>query len=145
MTKQEAQTLVERLGRIWSPQSRFIVTRSKDGASFQATLRESIRLEYATSSEGNFYCLTEGRKHRAFLAFDAPFDGPYKGFCEFDLAFGYPNDEDRIRVLQEQWLPFFRRGCWLSGFDIPDATDEEQAEWMQGFSREEINAWNLKF
>jgi hypothetical protein len=40
-------------------------------------------------------------------------------------------------------LPFFRRGCWLSGCPI-EATAHEKAEWIRGFTREEIEAWNLK-
>ncbi|RYX82721.1 hypothetical protein EON83_18050 [bacterium] len=43
-----------------------------------------------------------------------------------------------------QWTDTFRRNCWLSGCPI-EASAHEKAEWMQGFSREEIEAWNLKF
>ena len=42
-----------------------------------------------------------------------------------------------------QWLPLFRRGCWLLGFDI-DASMHERMEWTQGFSKEEIESWKLK-
>ena len=42
------------------------------------------------------------------------------------------------------YLPFFRRGCWLSGGPI-EASAHEKIEWMQGFTREEIEVWNLKF
>ncbi len=44
----------------------------------------------------------------------------------------------------KDFTPLFRRNCWLSGCDI-EATLHEKVEWMQGFTREEIEAWNLKF
>ncbi|RYF45551.1 MAG: hypothetical protein EOO38_15815 [Cytophagaceae bacterium] len=36
-----------------------------------------------------------------------------------------------------QWMPFFRRGCWLSGCPI-EATVHEKVEWTRGFTREEL-------
>jgi hypothetical protein len=39
-------------------------------------------------------------------------------------------------------LPLFRRGCWLSGCAI-EASAHEKAEWMQSFTQEELEAWNL--
>jgi hypothetical protein len=61
-----------------------------------------------------------------------------------------------IRAIRPSWCParrfaaprtrlarIFRRGCWLSGCPI-EASAHEKAEWIQGFSREEIEAWNLK-
>ncbi len=50
---------------------------------------------------------------------------------------------DEQEAFTDKWLPFFRRGCWLSGCPI-EATAHEKAEWMRGFSREELEAWNLK-
>ncbi len=49
----------------------------------------------------------------------------------------------RHAELVEQWLPLFRRNCWLCGCPI-EATAEEKTEWVQGFTEEEIEAWNLK-
>ncbi|RYX82367.1 hypothetical protein EON83_19920 [bacterium] len=58
----------------------------------------------------------------------------------------WPSDGEHSEILQDfvaQWLPFFRRGCWLSGCDI-EASPHEKMEWIQGFSAEELEAWNLK-
>ena len=51
---------------------------------------------------------------------------------------------EETRSFVAQWLSVFRRGCWLSGCPI-DASAHEKAEWMQGFSQKELEAWNLKF
>ena len=50
---------------------------------------------------------------------------------------------DPAPIFNEHYLPLVRRNCWLSGFHI-EATAHEKAEWMQGFPREELQAWNLK-
>lgn len=42
-----------------------------------------------------------------------------------------------------QWLPFFRRGCFLSGANI-EATAHEKMEWSQGFEKE-VKEWGLCF
>ena len=52
-------------------------------------------------------------------------------------------EEDILAPFAAQWLDTFRRNCWLSGGDI-EASAHEKAEWMQGFSPEEVEAWNLK-
>ena len=54
------------------------------------------------------------------------------------------DDTNTNGPITTQWMPFFRRGCWLSGLPI-EATAHEKAEWMQDFTREEIESWNLQF
>ncbi len=53
------------------------------------------------------------------------------------------SEECQRKAFLEDWLPLFRRNCWLSGCDI-EASAHEKAEWIQGFTREELEAWNLK-
>lgn len=51
--------------------------------------------------------------------------------------------QGRYHALQNQCLDFFRRGGWLSGVFL-EASAHEKAEWMQDYTREEIEAWKLK-
>ena len=52
--------------------------------------------------------------------------------------------QSNFRRFAAAWMPRFRRNCWLAGCDI-EATAHEKIEWMQGFTREELEALNLKF
>lgn len=52
--------------------------------------------------------------------------------------------KERLAQFTAEWMPLFRRNCWLSGCDI-EATAAEKAEWIQGFTRAELEAWHLKF
>ena len=53
-----------------------------------------------------------------------------------------PDSIDQWQFIDE-YLDFFRRGLWLSGCDI-EASAHEKAEWIQGFTKQEIEAWNLR-
>ena len=48
-----------------------------------------------------------------------------------------PRNRDTFEQFRAEQYPLFRRGYWLYGFDI-EATDSEKAEWVRGFTKEEI-------
>lgn len=54
------------------------------------------------------------------------------------------NWEAQATEFGKRWREEFQRKCWLSGCDI-EASAHEKLEWMQGFTREEMQAWNLGF
>lgn len=137
MTEQEAKALVERLTRIWEPQGETqwsVVSSSL--FQFRALLAPDARL--------NLNC-------------DGPDVGSGQSFVSLQRAASISQAQSGIILVcykrgQEardtspfatHWLPFFRRGCWLSGADI-EASMHEKAEWVQGFSKEELGAWKLK-
>ncbi|RYF46035.1 MAG: hypothetical protein EOO38_14900 [Cytophagaceae bacterium] len=62
---------------------------------------------------------------------------------EVEFEEGMVSSTEAAHQLTEQHLPLFRRNCWLSGVPI-EATAHEKAEWIRDFSREDIEAWNLK-
>jgi hypothetical protein len=99
-----------------------------------------VFLSYSHSHEDKIYIeLDDGRTY-AELAWDN---------VEGDIALldTSPRNEtaspEELLRHESEWMDFFRRGLWLSGADI-EATAHEKAEWLQGFTREEIEAWNLK-
>ncbi|BCM92498.1 hypothetical protein IAD21_04378 [Abditibacteriota bacterium] len=60
-----------------------------------------------------------------------------------------PSDEmeyassEALHQIFADWLPFFRRCCWLSGYPL-EVSAHEKIEWMQEFIHEELQSWNLK-
>ncbi|RYX80945.1 hypothetical protein EON83_26410 [bacterium] len=144
MTEQEAEVLVAawaaRLTRIWNP--------------------EKVVLDYVVSPLGFFDYRGEVGPDITFVV-DHDF-GDINFYLHLDAAYSQValkanksqglldlcNDSTRElfearQPILDEWTPFFRRGCWLSGFPI-EATAHEKMEWIRGFTREEIEAWNLK-
>lgn len=53
------------------------------------------------------------------------------------------SNRESLKEFAAAWEEAFQSGCWLCGCTI-DASMHEKSEWMQGFTEEEIEAWNLK-
>lgn len=144
MTEQEANVFAKRLVRIWRPEKvhrseRFSVGEPEEGFTFSAQLTPlTLTLHISCNAEGFYSRLNSAqvgsRGQLFFLRGDV-----------FDSLLPDATDEKRAQQAQftAQWLPFFRRGCWLAGLPL-EATAHEKTEWIQGFSQEEIEAWNLK-
>ena len=160
MTQQEAQTWFERLTKIWVPESLQINERVSGPSwefnfgqfQFRSFITEQVRLAIHFEKKGYFFSLIRQITHwdeereeyeepRTTVTGDLSVSqvGRIKG----DLMTP-PGEEEIYAQFADEWTPFFRRGCWLSGVPI-DATAQEKAEWMQGFTREELASWNLKF
>ncbi|BCM88904.1 hypothetical protein IAD21_00746 [Abditibacteriota bacterium] len=142
MTEQEAEIIAARLKRIW-------------GLSEPMDILESL---------SGYWVFNGCLKEPAFVSIQIKPWGIKPWDNRFTLYYLYYKDEvgnkesvlvcrgtDEIRInphggwgqFAPQWLPLFRRGCWLCGCPI-EATLHEKMEWIQGFTREEIEAWNLK-
>lgn len=69
---------------------------------------------------------------------------PYRGIqISSFVAADSPLIVSHVRPFSQKWYALFRLNCWLSGCNVR-VTPAEKAECIQGISREEIDAWNLK-
>lgn len=148
MTKEEAEEVQEvevwraRLVRVWGQQRPIGFPECVMGSglySFSYCVAEGIGLRFFIHDPENYVDL---RCEKVGCAMD------YQGGQVNAFRFWLPSDEPdesggELDLFTQQWLPFFRRGCWLSGCPI-EASAHEKAEWMRGFTREEVEAWNLK-
>ncbi|BCM88425.1 hypothetical protein IAD21_00256 [Abditibacteriota bacterium] len=152
MTEQEAATLVARLTRVWG--SSFVVHNQGRGEYlFESEIQPSISLRCGYQINlgpygGLSFGLANWRYAPRDLRLIARANGEiFSEVCDwpFEPPFGLTiSDLEReLKPFAAQWLPFFLRNCWLSGCPI-DASAHEKMEWIQGFTREEIEAWNLK-
>lgn len=137
MTDPEAQVWMARLTRIWTPK-RCAIDINSDTYHFQYKgywddrMRLTAACPVLTGIPFFFLHFWDRGRYRHSLVCCTNVDSVI-----FDVM---PHHQE----LAAQWMPVFRRRCWLSGTDV-EATMHEKAEWMQGFSREEVEAWNLKF
>ena len=138
MTEQEAEAMAARLTRIWKPK-RFSFSVNKETGphssdfEYEATLSGGLTLEVAFGA--------------SWLDASESFEisrNKVSLLCEDGHLGSWKNDapQESEEVLAAQWLPFFRRSCWLSGCPI-EASAHEKAEWMQGFTREELIAFGV--
>ena len=160
MTQQEAQTWFERLTKIWVPES--LETNERvSGPSwgfsfgqfhFHSFITEQVRFAMHFRKKGCFLALTRQITHwdEEREEYEEPkttvtgnLSVGKNGDIDGDLM--TPSGEEEIYAqFADEWMPFFRRGCWLSGVPI-DASAYEKAQWTEGFTREELESWNLKF
>lgn len=142
MTEQEAEAFAARLTRIWNPKQ---VPRQSG-----SYIRDTVFSFVGEISPGvNFgFNVREGEVPHAAMHWNRCEMQRFQGKIESNYAAGASVEPEQWDVLLpefvERWLPFFRRGCWLSGCPI-EATAHEKAEWMRVFTHEEIESWNLKF
>ncbi|RYX80948.1 hypothetical protein EON83_26430 [bacterium] len=142
MTEQKAEAWVLRLTRIWSPGQRDVLAITPESRMIMIRITPKVKLQIWVDDEDSPDSITlwETRwrtrlwcdMNNGVAAITPQFSG---GMSE--------KDEELATQFVSEWMPAFRRGCWLSGCPI-EATADEKAEWMQGFTREEIEAWNLK-
>lgn len=143
--EQEAEPLVVKLTRIWSALAPFVMEVGANAARFVAPLSQDVELRVDVLGSlanvlGSFshYYLYEIGSDLCILGCDDK--GDRQSFLPYVWDW---TPVESLRPRQSKWMDSFRRGCWLSGCAI-EATAHEKAEWVQGFTREEIDAWNLK-
>jgi hypothetical protein len=149
MTEQEAEAWAARLTQIWQPVKvgRYSLNREGDfywSAYLQGrALRHNVGLSvsfYADASETpSFHLSCEWGGQDVVARLSVTDDGHVERFVS--QASKVAKREFTQRALAH-WTPLFSRNCWLSGCPI-EATAHEKMEWMQGFTKEEIEAWNL--
>ncbi|RYZ88212.1 MAG: hypothetical protein EOP06_11365 [Proteobacteria bacterium] len=126
MTDQGVQALIARFERVWGTgiqwQGQECSLQLGNSTIFSSTAHERYRLFFLIMPGLSLCAGTVGN-----------FSIQRAAWCSLE----------EYQVLLKQWLPFFRRGCWLSGCPI-EASTHEKAEWTQGFSREDLEAWQLK-
>ena len=158
MTELEAEALAARLTRIWTPEKElkweFTASGQQPEEHFDCFTEwaPGIELEYSWWDRPNSFVLEASRK----IPF--PHEGHehiivgrlrcYKNSGRIESIFPVQLSVNKeLRNLYDQfaaqYLYPFRRGCWLSGCPI-GATAHEKAEWIQGFTIEEFESWNLK-
>jgi len=143
MTEQEAEALAARLTKVWVPSSPQLAWWEVDGRAlrFWAIVDLGVDVVYHQNTRRSINLTRDVlRAQTGLLSW-------HEGLPDIsttDNKAYYMDREAQYAQFAVQWLPFFRRGCWLSGCPI-EATAHEKAEWIQGFTREEIEAWNLKF
>ncbi len=132
MTEQEAEVYAARLTRIWSVLAPFVIEVDTDGAQIFAPLSQDVELRVDVLGSVSLYYLREIDSDSAILFCDKTM----KTQSFLPKSWGETPPES-IRHLQSEWMPIFRRGCWLSGCPI-EATAHEKVEWVRGFAKEEI-------
>ena len=156
VTEQEAETWVEKMGRIWEPE-------------------HIRRFGLAGSFPDKYFCfdavLVQPGDHHVelffvYIPFSINVDWRLRINCGLRITphvlsarsdgliipeiVGLPVRpfQPQVQTALDQfvmdWLPFFRPRCWLSGCDI-EASAHEKLEWIQGFNHEELETWGLKF
>ena len=125
MTEQEVEGFGERLKLIWQPERSSVHYSQFGKFSFTGHWRGGLYLRIEDEGELSVE-LVLGKN------------------LLLTLFYGEIEENEKHKNLVDQWRLFFRRGCWLSGCDV-EASAHEKAEWMQGFTPEEIEAWNTRF
>lgn len=138
MTEQEA---VERLKRIWTPGVveywHVVDTKFRAEISF-----EELSVVHLQNLQAYYYWIQLTGEEAALRCGG---EREKITFHRFSIQGDQTVSEDTPAVIAfaTQWMPYLRRNAWLSGLPL-EASAHEKAEWIQGFSREEIEAWNLK-
>ncbi len=156
MTDHEAEAFLKRLKRIWAPEgcwgsTAFSWCRDEyDGCEFSANIQHG--LYFRCSDDDGPYAV--GTRAERILVLLRVHEGTgrctgqlrsFMGRDEVEIGWGSLSSWEITNCEQfaHEWLPFFRRGSWLSGCGI-EPSAHEKAEWIQGFTHEELEAWNLK-
>ncbi|RYX81419.1 hypothetical protein EON83_24160 [bacterium] len=133
MTPQQANALAHRLTRIWQPEEATSNLSNYGKFSFNGRWADGLNLRIEQEDELQIELLHDNQ-----LLLTAYCDDLWD---ETDTC--QPKQRQKVENLVAHHLPSFRRNSWLSGEDI-EATPHEKAEWIQGFTHEELEAWNLK-
>ena len=147
MTEQEAEAWAARLTRIWGPFTNALKVSqwNCDDKQFEFVrfVIRKVCLTYEGNRDGPIRIELESRRAKVSLEWEqGRIDSYDTSSWDENETLNNGKIED-IYDFEAKWLEFFRRGCWLSGCPI-EASAHEKAEWIQGFSREELESWNLK-
>ncbi|BCM91853.1 hypothetical protein IAD21_03730 [Abditibacteriota bacterium] len=142
MTEQEAQVLAARLTRIWNVEvDTWNVDARNQHASFWIALSEEVEIQVSISKGTGFSPMVlsayTSKTDETFLTYHSGYGLSNSNIGDYDTL------PEHLSQHQSQWLTVFRRGCFLMGLPI-EASAHEKMEGIQGFSREELEAWNLK-
>ncbi|RYZ75864.1 MAG: hypothetical protein EOP06_31885 [Proteobacteria bacterium] len=138
MTEQEAEAFAKRLERVWGSDSRLWFEQVSFGMS------DTGVITFTGNLGPNQFELERCPPHGNFIVHF--YDVRHWSSIRYDSDYGQIDVSESIAAPQNwgnEAPPIFRRGCWLSGCGI-EASAHEKAEWIQGFSHEELEAWNLK-
>jgi hypothetical protein len=132
MTEQQAEVLAARLTRIWGVSKQGIILLNQGHFYFDGWIGEETFLRVRV--EGRHSSCT-------FSGVDAHYrlDFNQTDFISQPDHQDYPRWIEGQREFAAKHLAFFRRSCWLSGCAI-EATATEKAQWLQGFTREEVES-----
>ncbi len=150
MTEQEAEVMAKRMTRIWANETLLVKWRLWKG-NFEFRIAMTSDTYFFAFGKEKLMLSLDRRQINKELPQARWHDGLKSGFLYYDNKNPAKSIYTRINSLPTQsfeqfadeWMPFFRRGCWLSGYDI-EASAHEKVEWMRSFSREELESWNLK-
>lgn len=145
MTEPEAEALVDRLTRIWAPHQQAVWTFEENYIDLVLQVEGDIHLFYEDIPlcedvpdvfPGVALSLRRGGNDNltGWL------------FCQGeggDIQSGLYSSAEPFLQFANEWIDFFRRGCWLSGCPI-EASAHEKVEWAREFTKEEVESWNLK-
>ena len=149
MTEQEVEAFIERLRRIWSPQVSDVARHPTNdgmlwvhGQILEGRGRFSFCRDLAGESERVFLA-----HYSAQNSEDGRLDwnSPSRTLTFHSYFYNGEDINGRERSCVEfanEWMATFRRGLWLSGCAV-EATTHEKSEWIRGFTKKEIDAWDL--
>lgn len=156
MTEQEAEALVEmlvaRITQIWQPEAPEWDWDKGGGFPFiyRALLSPGVNMGAFSLSVGHSTLspdlgflleFTQEEKSIGRMVIGADEKGNRQFLCK-----SLGSDVESLQKFEQlvaRYTPLLRCNSWLCGCDI-EASAHEKAEWIQGFSREEVEAWNLK-
>lgn len=150
MTEQEAGVLRERLTRIWAERVISIegpcnfdedVIYHKD--SEKGTMRATLE---GTGAQVHVFVNEWAMMLRLLfsaLALSRRFLSPFFLAINKQKVAVSSADKAVKEHFEQSWIGLFRRAAWLCGFPL-EASAEEKAEWTQGFTEEEVEAWKWK-
>lgn len=136
MTEQEAEVFAKRIKRVGGLDEVEYKLQQNGRWTFRGATPENIGLQTEHWMEGGYYYeLYDPHPCRNDVSLMYQCDAIYPDYS-------HQSEEAKQFVLQ--YDHYFRRSLWLSGISI-EASAHEKAEWIQDFTHEEIEAWNLKF
>lgn len=151
MTEPELEALGERLRRIWQREEsgevtkpHFETSRGWKGEPDQLSLVCRVTAQVSVTCWFFIEEFVDMQVSLEWRSYELSFwNGEIR--CFDTSGADEPSSDSSLRLAQfaAEWMPFFRRGCWLSGCSI-EASAHEKAEWIRGFTKEEIESWKLK-
>src|SRR5690348_8222127 len=135
MTEQEAEAMGARLARIWEPSE---VSMSEEHQNVEWHQKNG-HLHFISSFNAYVHFAIFSALGSYIFVLKRQNEQTVTGNLSCVLSTGQLTNkasnaqaqESQFIQFESQWLPYFRRGCWLSGCPI-EATAHEKAEWMQG-------------
>jgi hypothetical protein len=129
MTEKEAEVLVARLMRIWAPHQQ--IQRTSDSrveCRWRLSFKGYLQFDVAITSLIALHIVQKGtvfalnKKETNIITGCLVYGIPGRGILI------QPPENEASKQFATEWMPFFRRGCFLSGCPI-ECTEHEKLEW----------------